>query len=47
MDAAAIVLKAVTDGVSEPRGIAIDANGDIFVANDGNDTLTKYDSNGT
>ena len=47
IDSAAIVLKTVTDGVSAPRGIAIDGNGDIFVANDGTDTITKYDSSGT
>lgn len=28
--------------LSQPNGIALDANGDIFVANTGNDTVTAY-----
>ena len=33
--------------LNNPRGIAIDASGNIYVANGGNNTISKYNSSGT
>ena len=29
-------------GLSDPTGVAFDANGDLFVSNPGNDSVTEY-----
>ncbi|MFI5137039.1 MAG: LamG-like jellyroll fold domain-containing protein [Sphingobacteriales bacterium] len=33
--------------LSNPRGVAIDASGNVYVANSGNNTISKYNSSGT
>jgi hypothetical protein len=37
----------ITNGLSNPKAVAVDAQGNIYVANSGNNTVTEYDSSGT
>ena len=32
----------IVDGISTPQGIAVDSSGTLYVANQGNDTITEY-----
>ncbi|MGA8532611.1 MAG: hypothetical protein WB615_00720 [Candidatus Tumulicola sp.] len=32
----------IVDGISSPQGIAVDASGTLYVANEGNNTVTEY-----
>lgn len=39
--------ESVTTGLNEPEGVAVDAVGNIYVANYGNSTVTTYNAAGT
>ena len=41
------VIVRATNGLSNPTGMAVDANGNIYVANYGNNTVTEYSTAGT
>jgi sugar lactone lactonase YvrE len=35
-------IEKITDGINEPEGAAVDAKGNFYVTNTGNDTVTEY-----
>jgi YVTN family beta-propeller protein len=37
----------ITTGVSAPFGVAVDADGKIYVANNNNNTVTTYNADGS